>query len=237
MFDGVGLDWWVDCGTLLGIHREGRILPTDDDIDVSVWAQRGGWGKLESRFRQAGYRIQRRGFRGMLYKYRLVRHGLLVDVQIWRPDGEFGWSPARALRPLPFPAGSLRWWVARTLRSPVTQLWSRTDFLPRRSWGVRLVHPLGFRMNTWRVPANLLNGDRWSIVGGGRVKVPSDPDSLLTYHYGDWRTPNSDWNFWEDDPAMTWSEPPELPRTPPFLSSRHSTNCRVAVCRRVGKLG
>lgn len=34
--DNIGISLYLDCGTLLGYIREGRILPWDDDIDLAV---------------------------------------------------------------------------------------------------------------------------------------------------------------------------------------------------------
>jgi phosphorylcholine metabolism protein LicD len=37
IFDKHGVRYWLDFGTLLGIVREGRILPWDDDMDISIF--------------------------------------------------------------------------------------------------------------------------------------------------------------------------------------------------------
>ena len=34
--DECNLNYWLEGGTLLGIFREGRLLPWDNDIDISV---------------------------------------------------------------------------------------------------------------------------------------------------------------------------------------------------------
>lgn len=30
-------DWWLSEGTALGIHRDGNLIPWDDDVDVYIW--------------------------------------------------------------------------------------------------------------------------------------------------------------------------------------------------------
>lgn len=36
IFESYSINYWLEGGTLLGIHRENRLLPWDDDIDISV---------------------------------------------------------------------------------------------------------------------------------------------------------------------------------------------------------
>jgi len=36
ILDEMGLDWWIDGGTLLGYERDGQILPWEHDFDISI---------------------------------------------------------------------------------------------------------------------------------------------------------------------------------------------------------
>lgn len=57
------IDYWLEGGTLLGIRRENRLLPWDNDIDLSI--NEDQLGKLEnfySKLKNAGYRIRTRHF-------------------------------------------------------------------------------------------------------------------------------------------------------------------------------
>ncbi|PRW20648.1 phosphate ABC transporter permease isoform A [Chlorella sorokiniana] len=33
----LGVTWWLDFGSLLGIHRDGELIKHDNDVDVAVW--------------------------------------------------------------------------------------------------------------------------------------------------------------------------------------------------------
>lgn len=45
IFDDCNIDYWLEGGTLLGIRRENRLLPWDNDIDVSMMVVQ--YSKLE----------------------------------------------------------------------------------------------------------------------------------------------------------------------------------------------
>ncbi|MCK0190752.1 LicD family protein [Arenibacter sp. F20364] len=63
LFNQCNIDYWIEGGTLLGIRRENRLLPWDNDIDVSI--NHDQIEKLEdfyTKLRNAGYRVRTRYF-------------------------------------------------------------------------------------------------------------------------------------------------------------------------------
>lgn len=63
IFNSCNIEYWIEGGTLLGIRRENRLLPWDNDIDFSVKSTQTE--KLEIfivALKKAGYRVKTRHF-------------------------------------------------------------------------------------------------------------------------------------------------------------------------------
>ena len=64
ILDSCRIQYWLEGGTLLGIRRENRLLPWDNDIDLSILADQVS--KLDDLFptlKNAGYRVRTRLFK------------------------------------------------------------------------------------------------------------------------------------------------------------------------------
>ena len=63
IFNQCHIDYWIEGGTLLGIKRENRLLPWDNDVDMSI--NHDQLDKLDhfcSELKKAGYRVRTRHF-------------------------------------------------------------------------------------------------------------------------------------------------------------------------------
>ena len=57
------IDYWLEGGTLLGIYREQRLLPWDNDIDISLMIdQKDKLHMLFSSLKEKGFRVRKRFF-------------------------------------------------------------------------------------------------------------------------------------------------------------------------------
>ena len=63
IFDKCDITYWLEGGTLLGIRRESRLLPWDDDIDVSMMVdQSSKLPQLYKALKKDNYRVKLRYF-------------------------------------------------------------------------------------------------------------------------------------------------------------------------------
>jgi phosphorylcholine metabolism protein LicD len=69
--DECNLNYWLEGGTLLGIFREGRLLPWDNDIDISVVSQESNkFKKLFIYLNKHNYRVRVRYFKKNKYPFK-----------------------------------------------------------------------------------------------------------------------------------------------------------------------
>lgn len=63
IFEQQNVAYWLEGGTLLGIRRENRLLPWDNDIDISIHdTETAKINSLIKNLKQEGYRIRLRHF-------------------------------------------------------------------------------------------------------------------------------------------------------------------------------
>lgn len=198
--DHAGIEWWVTCGTLLSLIREGGLFP-DDAIDIEVWAP--SWEAVDRELRAAGYRVRPHPYRGMIYKLWATHpeRDRSVDVHVLRQTDGVVWYPVKAnLGAERGPIGFAR----RAFR----RLWRSTSLLDTSRAAERVLGWLRFRIHSVQVPASLYGTHERRRLGGIDLPVPSPPESVLEFHYGDWQTPVRVWDMSTDDPSYIWGPPP-----------------------------
>ncbi len=63
IFESCNVNYWLEGGTLLGLRREGRLLPWDNDLDISIHeSEIGKLDKLQQTLKKNGFRIRTRTF-------------------------------------------------------------------------------------------------------------------------------------------------------------------------------
>lgn len=199
-----GIRYWVDSGTLIGLLREGDVLPYDKDIDLSIWA--GDTARtlaLAPRFEAAGYRVEIGQYRDMAYNIKLVpqeKEGMLASIGVYRRHAKNAWRMALFTTDNPHPPGSLRFYARGAWRFPLRHatlaarnLVGRDRLLGHWPWK----HVL--QTGVWVVPGRHFDAPE---THGSGLPIPADADEYLTYRYGNWRTPVTDWLWYRDDRAV-----------------------------------
>lgn len=208
VFGAVGARYWIESGTLLATVRDGRLFAHDRDLDVGIFAEDAdALGAIASAFDRLGYRARREYYRGLLFNMTLIprwsRVRRRIDVYVYRVTGGSAWAPANV--PARNAGGGV---VGRVGRAA-------THLAFRAAWarGVNALHidrepwRRYFMVGTWMTPAELLR-EVTALPSG--LMAPQRIEEYLTYRYGNWRVPQRQWDFWEDDGGIRKLSPAQL---------------------------
>ncbi|NLZ93022.1 MAG: LicD family protein [Firmicutes bacterium] len=200
------IPYCMDSGVLLGLMREGKLLPWEKDVDLQMWAEDAGkFIAIIPELKLFGWNVTLWHYRGVLYQFRISRPGLLpVHIMLFRKSGEWAWCPASRAMGNPFTSPGLSWFcyaVFSKLRAKLRKKLVATD-ITQWPWKVRR------QTATWWVPAHFFEQTEYSEQH--QVYMPTKWDDYLTFRYGNWRVPAGKWDFWEDDGAMRHQLPDEI---------------------------
>lgn len=82
IMDATGETWWIECGVLLGIYREGKLLDHDDpDLDFTV-LEPADHEKIKMAFEDKGYALYAEGQHQLVMQKRRV----LVDISFYEVE-------------------------------------------------------------------------------------------------------------------------------------------------------
>ncbi len=193
----------MDSGVLLGLMRDKKLLDHEKDIDLQMWIKdEEKLCNIVPLLREKGYRITIWAYRGFIYQYRILRdHEIPIHIMFFRKEGDWAWCPAGRATGNPFSGrlGKIGYKFFIGARKHLRERKVVTDVY---YWPWRVRRDLG----TWWVPArffeNVIYNSEFDIF------IPEEWDEYLKYRYGNWRAPNSNWDFWRDDGALK-QDPPE----------------------------
>lgn len=84
LLDKLGVKWWLECGALLGIHREGKLLDHDDpDLDITI-PEPVDHDAIREVFLESGFEVFAEGNHQLVLKKRDV----LFDISYYRIEGD-----------------------------------------------------------------------------------------------------------------------------------------------------
>jgi len=88
VLDKVGVEFWIDFGTLLGFYRQGDFLETDPDIDIGVKVEcRNTVVYVVSEFLKIG-KVVPRLEDGILAGYKIYKDDTWIDIAFFFPCGD-----------------------------------------------------------------------------------------------------------------------------------------------------
>jgi hypothetical protein len=233
IFDGAGIRFWLDFGTLLGAVREGKVLTWDDDIDLGALSD--SWDSIirviqqlqDKGFYAASTEIQMHGdtyFRVIW----LRRHNVNVDLIIYQivDQKAIGFDTAddrgatkRLIRGFRWGHLLLNGAVHFTLHPTGTEhvlldyvfrvAEQTLTLIPQhqRSRLANLVWKMGratgIKIARFVIPRHFFEDLGTITIYGLKFNAPSDVEEYLALHYRDWRIPSKEWDWTRDDGTIS----------------------------------
>lgn len=160
--------YYVDAGTLLGIYRDGALIPWDDDLDIAV--------PISS-----------------LDHAKTVITNCLTELQILTGEP---WELVTHYNEKQF--GAVNFGEVRGLKLKSKNIDTELpmmDVFVKYIEGDVMDYTLASR--GFRMPSEHILTLEIMEFEGGIINIPSQPALYLQRHYGDWRTPREDWNMSE----------------------------------------
>ncbi len=207
--------FWLDGGSLLGVIRDGRLLPWDRDLDLSAWVEdREEVNRaLELAAASVGLKVAYRRYRGRVYKAKAVRRWTgeaVLDVSFWWKCGDMAVRPQTRNMPLKSRRNSAIWLLTQAVRQPLI----RVIWPPYRRQTPLSIPRLGIDigMYSFTVPLSLFAGSHSIRLPTStiEVQIPDAVDEYLEYRFGNWRTPREHFVPAYEDGSSTHLRPEEV---------------------------
>lgn len=199
------IPYWVCHGTLLGLIRDGRLIPWDHDIDIAIWAGSVSKEAIIDLMVPNGYILKSDGSDYDFLSF-TKQNGREVDFNFYRvsQDQSLAYSewfiPRSRFTSL---LGVLA--NARTRKGRYAWFIRRIVFLsPFFRWVVAILkkNMYFYKSAGYTTPVDLFNKFKFVEVSGLKVSVPFSYEKVLEYVYGmDWHIPKRQYDWTKESPS------------------------------------
>lgn len=233
IFDIIGINYWLDTGTLLGAVRDGKIIEWDNDVDLGAWYD-DDIKQIISAFPEFNRRGFNLGIKGKFFGIRARRSGCNIDVELYRKRSDYAWS-AWIIRKNSIErafylyinnmmrARNMNRLNQRTYMESERTIIKKSAIIQKSAYFLSLF-PL--KLKQLLAYMMLLVLDRRGCIVpivipkryfeklstiqfyGMKFNTPSNVEEYLEYRYGgNWKIPTKKWIFWKDDGSinLNWS--------------------------------
>ena len=160
------IKYYVDAGTLLGIIRDGELIPWDDDLDFAVDS--------------SDCRLVKDALNNMLPELETLTSAQWQLLEL-KNSRDFG-----AVR-----VGEVRSYKLKPLNNE--KALPLIDFFVKYVDGKWMDYTLASR--GIRMPSHHISEPIMHDYKGAKIAIPNDVEAYLQRHYGDWQTPNQEWDL------------------------------------------
>jgi len=204
------ITFWLDCGTLLGAIRDGKMISWDHDIDIGMWFKDiNKINEAMEEFKDKGYTIQYRHINGDTIPVGLMIGDIEVEFLILNPkDDEKHYY--NCIMPIHFVGkffDYILWcmrlnspWVKKNYGSCMpfkltSELVNICNIIPEkfRDKFVRIIENIYFKIDSViiesAVPVKYFKVLKKITFYNLQFNVPYDTEEYLEFRFGDWNTP------------------------------------------------
>jgi lipopolysaccharide cholinephosphotransferase len=214
LFNKYKINYMLDCGTLLGVLRDGKLIDWEKDIDFAIFE--GDIKKMDNVLKQAklkGYKMGTSKYKGLITGFKIspdnffynllypaiplnkIKGNRTIDIAVLREKGDFLWKP------LLFSKGSDKtgfiFWAYKIIRG-INRILKRLFKIPM----VKGFSKTGTRL----VPKEYFKKSR--LYGG--LRIPYMAEEYLNFKYGKWKTPVKNWSYMRDDMSCKKINPEKI---------------------------
>jgi hypothetical protein len=213
------VEFWLECGTLLGAVRDGKFIPWEYDLDFGAWSKEMSLDKrlaIAGAFSERGYSV----YLGRTHMNIMI-NGFWSDINFYDVSNDL------AIVALSQPTqlmGKLLLLFHESLMAPYP---SKINPMKHRGKSIRKVFLMVLRIVpalmrnkaanvimtligkihskdvSWKVPIHFLSEFSTITFYEMPFKVPDKMEEYLAYRYGkDWAIPRKDWVTERDDKAV-----------------------------------
>jgi hypothetical protein len=219
------VDCWLNYGALLGIVREKRLLPWNNDAELSCWYTDG----IENKFKLITDSMNRKGYNSVYYSsvgsFSVKAQGVIVNVNlIWR-EGDNGVRPhetPQTPNTTPF-MGRLFYWLATFMcaypsgimrgskhlislsefvKSILISFFRILNVTARKKCYLkflRISRYFGAKYQKTAIPIQYIRNTVYYDFYNSKVLVPENPENLIRFIYGkEWNIPKENWSFYTE---------------------------------------
>ena len=220
-----GVRCWLNYGALLGMIREQRLLPWNNDAQLCCWYETN----LSYKFKRITEELNKMGYHAIYYStigaISIRQKGVAVHITCYWQDGDYAVRPHESPSDFGYAPFTARifYWLATFMGAYPSGLAGKNDVPLSINEFIKIVLVSGFRIlpvfirkklfiflinssklfggvfQKTAIPVEYFEKLMLCDFYGGKVYVPGKSEQLLCLIYGkEWNVPKDAWSFYDE---------------------------------------